>query len=224
MKRITSAERLRAITTQPTASECPVERLGREHKACYDISSECEVEERGLPDDSRRKAWLEGLEKAAVSREYAIREEVSFYQAQSALGALFQLAIVAYQLETIAELGVVLGEKDNPTPEYRQDIKAEINKLEGLAKRSLQSASMVVRRLCPDKGVSVGVDGFLPHFMDWHTSMMDLVAERVSGTSSRSVVDAVEGMWALTGYGKEGQSETNVPNGNNAPSAPTHAV
>jgi hypothetical protein len=121
----------------PAAPDCPVARLGREHETCKNISEECEQAERGLPDDSRRKAWLKNLEKAAMDREYAIREEVSFYQAQSALGALFQLATVAYQLETVAELGVVLAEKDNPTPEYRHDIKSEINKLEHCAKRSL---------------------------------------------------------------------------------------
>lgn len=43
---------------------------------------------------------------------------------------------------------------------------------------------------------------------------MDLVAERISGTSSRSVVDVVEAMWALTGSADQEATQAADPKRN----------
>ena len=157
--------------------ECPVERLGREHKVLSDICHEWDAAGcRG--DNSREGRWLKSFADASGDREYAIRKQVADYDPRSLAGVVFQLAIASFQLDSISERGVILAETEAATEDERRRAKSEIEELTEIASRGLDSAGVFLMRHLPDRGDCVGASGFLG--VSLVRELRSLVADRLA--------------------------------------------
>lgn len=184
------------------STACPVERLAREHEVLNKLHNECDRAQSKLFDsdkteDISRRSWAKSLGDEAIDREFAIRSEVSFHQAKSLPGALFQLAIGTYQLETLSEEAIVLTETEDATADDRITTKQDVERLTKTAQRNLHSAARYLRSLCSEADVAaIGTDNFVHGVGRDRNVISTIVADRLAGNTTRTVISVVDDILA----------------------------